>query len=172
MKYLIFAATAVFAAQGALAQSTTPADPNSKPVVNQPAPATGASARNVGTTDKTFAAEQYNKAQEKRKASNAKKAAAKGGDPKAAADGPVRPGSLMTEEERTEHRKKLQTFKTLDECQKYQQDYQATVEARAKEQHKTLRPFNEAACSRYKLASETTAAPAGKVAAPAKPAPK
>lgn len=170
MKYLIFAATALFAAQGALAQSTTPADPNSKPVANQPAPATGAAAaKNVGTKDKTVAAEQYMKAQEKKKSANAKKIAAKGGDPKAA-DNAVRPGSLMTEEERAAHRQKLQSFKTLDECQKYEQDYQAKVEARAKEQHKTLRPFNDAACNRYKVASGTTAATAGKVEGPGKPA--
>jgi hypothetical protein len=155
MKYLIFAATALFAAQGALAQSTTPADPNSKPVVNQPAPATGASAaKNVGTTDKSIAAEQYMKAQEKKNSARAKKKAAKGGDPQAAeADGSVRPGSLMTEEERTAHRQKLQSFKTLDECQKYQADYQAKVEARAKEQHKTLRAFSDSACNRYKVAA-------------------
>jgi len=70
----------------------------------------------------------------------------------------------MTGEERTAHRKKLQNFKTLDECEKYQKDYQAKVEARAKEQHKTLRPFNDAACNRYKVAAGAAAPAAGKAA--------
>jgi hypothetical protein len=175
MKYLIFAVTALFAAECVLAQTTPPAEP-SKPAATQPAtpavtqPAPAAAAKNVGTTDKTGAANAYLKAQEKKKAAAAKKQAAKGGDVKssasvksAAAD-EVRPGSLMTDEERTAHRKKLQSFKTFDECEKYQQDYVAKVEARAKEQNKKLRPFNESACNRYKVAAEKAAPAAGKPA--------
>ena len=166
MKYLIFAVTALFAAECALAQSAAPADPNSKSVVKQSAPVTGASAaKNVGTKDKTAAAEAYTKAQEKKKSAMAKKYAAKRGDVKVAADDRVRPGSLMTDDERAAHRNKLQTFKTLDECQKYEQDYQAKVEARATEQHKALRPFNDAACNRYKVAEgKASTATAGKAA--------
>lgn len=181
MKYLIFAVTALFAAECALAQTTTttPTEPSkpaatqpAKPAATQPAPATGtaAAAKNVGTTDKTVAADAYLKAQEKKKSAAAKKHAAKGGEVnsnagvKSAAADEVRPGSLMTDEERTAHRKKLQSFKTLDECEKYQQDYQAKVEARAKEQNKKLRPFNEGACNRYKVAAEKAAPAAGKPA--------
>jgi hypothetical protein len=183
MKYLIFATTALFAAQCALAQTTAPAEPTkpaatepAKPAVTQPAPA--AAAKNVGTNDKTGAAQSYLKAQEKKKAAAARKQAAKGPDAKPAADvksadaDAVRPGSVMTDEERTAHRKKLQSFKTLDECEKYQKDYVAKVEARAKEQNKKLRPFNEAACNRYKVAAEKAAQPAPAAAAAGKPAPK
>lgn len=165
MKYLIFAVTALFAAQGAQAQSTAPAEPKSKTVVSEPAPATGASsARNVGTKDRTVAADAYMKAQESKNSAMAKRHAAKEGDAQAAADAPVRPGSLMTDDERAAHRKKLQSFKTLEECQKYQQDYRAKVEARAKEQGKTLGSFGDSACNRYKVAAGATAAPSGKAA--------
>jgi len=154
MKYLIFAVAALLAGEGALAQTTVPAEPAKKDVVQPSAPATGAAAaKNVGTKDMTGKVDAYMKAQDKKHAAMIKKHAAKGGDAKAAADAPVRPGSLMTVEERTAHRTKLHSFKTFDECQKYEQDYQAQVGARAKEQHKTLRPFNDEACNRYKVAA-------------------
>jgi hypothetical protein len=186
MKYLIFGIAALLAGECALAQTTAPAatpapaaaaapaaapsEPAKKDIVTQPAPVKGtAAAKSVGTKDMTRNADAYMKAQEKKRAAAAKKYEAKGGEPNAktktaAADDAVRPGSLMTDEERTSHRKKLQSFKTLDECEKYQKDYQAKVEARAKEQHKTLRPFNEEACNRYKVAAG--AAPTAGKAAP------
>ena len=150
MRYLILAAAAFFAAQGALAQSTAPAE-SGKSTVQQPSGA--AAAKNVGTHDMTGKADAYLKAQERKRAARAKKSG--NDDPKVAKaeDTDVRPGSLMSEDERVEHRKKLHSFKTFDECQKYQQDYEAKVTARAKEQHKTLRPFNDAACNRYKVAA-------------------
>lgn len=170
MKYLIVGIAALLAGECALAQTPAPAEPAKKSVVTQPAPAT---AKDVGTKDRTVAADAYAKAQERKRAAMARKRAARGDDARtgasksgsksASADGAVRPSSLMTEEERTEHRKQLHSFKTLDECQKYEQDYQAKVEARAKEQHKTLRPFTDAACNRYKVAAGA-AAPAGKAA--------
>ena len=182
MKYLIFGIAALLAGECALAQTaaptTAPSEPAKKDVVTQSAPVKGAAAaRSVGTTDKTGAADTYMKAQEKKKAAMAKKLEAKGGPPKSAADAPVRRGSLMTDDERAAHRQKLQSFKTFDECQKYEQDYQAKVEARAKEQHKTLRSSNPGACNRYKVASGSTAGAAvpasGKPAtAPSKPVTK
>ena len=175
MRYLILGMAALFVGECALAQTvaptTAPSEPAKKDVVTHSAPVKGASAaKSVGTTDKTSAADAYLKAQQKKKAAMAKKIAAKGGPPTASADAPVRPGSLMTDDERVAHRQKLQSFKTLDECQKYEQDYQAKVEARAKEQHKTLRPFNPGACNRYKLASGSTPAAGAGVPAAGKPA--
>jgi len=174
MKYLIFAVTTLFAAQCALAQSTAPPEAT-KPVAKQPAVATdAAAAKNVGTKDKTVAVDAYLKAQEKKKTARAKKQAARQSNSETpAAETGVRASSLMTDDERAEHRKKLQTFATLDECQKYEKDYQAKVEARAKEQHKTLRPPNADACNRYKVAAGTPATAVAKpVSDTAKPATK
>jgi len=164
---------ALFACECALAQTaaptTAPSEPAKKDVITQSAPPKGAAAaKSVGTTDKTGAAAAYMKAQEKKRAAVAKKREAKGGSPKSSPDAPIRPGSLMTDEERVAHRQRLQSFKTFDECQKYQQEYQAKVEARAKEQHKTLRPFNSGACNRYQVASGST--PTAGAAAPTVPA--
>lgn len=180
MKYLILAVVALFTAECALAQSTAPAD-STKPVAKQPAPAADAgkqpvpaadAAKRVGTTDKTVAVDSYMKAQEKKKAAMEKKRAAKEGNSKTAdVDSPVRPGSVMTDEERAEHRKQLHSFKTLDDCEKYEKDYQAKVEARAKEQHKTLRPFNTGACNRYKVAAGPAAPAVAKPAATDVPKP-
>jgi hypothetical protein len=171
MKYLIVGIAALLAGECALAQTPAPAEPAKKSAATQPAPATGsAAAKDVGTKDRTVEADAYLKAQEKKRAAMAKNRAAKGADAKPGArsksdaEGAVRPGSLMTEEERTAHRNKLHSFKTLDECQKYQQDYQAKIEARAKEQKKTLRPFNDAACNRYKVAADKAAPAAAKPA--------
>jgi hypothetical protein len=154
MRQVIFAVVALLVGQYAIAQTTAPVEPAKKDAVQQPAPVTGAAAaKNVGTKDHTVQADEYTKAQEKKKAAMKKKYAAKGVDTTPAADAPVRPGSVMTADERAAHRAKLQSFKTLDECQKYQADYQAKVEARAKEQHKTLRAFSDSACNRYKVAA-------------------
>jgi len=159
MKHMIFAAVALLVGQYAIAQTAAPAEPAKQDVVQKPAPVTGAAAaKSVGTKDHTVDADQYMKAQEKKKAAMQKKNAAKGADTTPAADAPVRPGSLMTDEERAAHRAKLHSFKTLDECQKYQAEYEAKVEARAKEQHKTLRAFSDSACNRYKVAAGKPAA--------------
>ena len=174
MRYLILVMTALFAGECALAQTaaptTAPHEPAKKDAVTQSAPVKGAAAaKSVGTTDKTSAADGYMRAQERKKAAMAKKLEAKGGPPKSSPDAPVRRGSLMTDEERAAHRQKLQSFKTFDECQKYEQEYQAKVEARAKEQHKTLRPSNAGACNRYKVASGSTPNAGGTVPASGTP---
>jgi hypothetical protein len=191
MKYLIFGMAALLAGECALAQTTAPAtapsepakkdtvtqpvpatvpgEPAKKDAVTQPAPVKGASAaKNVGTKDMTGNAEAYQKSQERKKAAMARKMEAKGGEPKtktAAADDTVRPSTMMTDDERVAHRKKLQSFKTLAECEAYDKQHQAEMETRAKAQHKTLREPSGAACNRYKVAN-TGAAPTGGQAAP------
>ena len=184
MRYLIFAVTALFAAECAMAQSAAQADA-SKPqaakesatadAAKQPAAAADTAkpvspanaAKQVGTKDKTVAVDAYAKQQQRKKASLEKRRARHGDSTStvAAADEPVGRGSLMTDQERTEHRQKLTSAKTFDECEKYEKEYQARVDARAKEQHKTLRPSNAGACNRYKLAGgslPSSAAPAAK----------
>lgn len=192
MKYLIFGLAALLAGECALAQTTAPATapsgPANKDVVTQPAPATApgepakkdaatqpapvkgaAAAKSVGTKDMTVNAEAYQKSQERKKAQAARKMEAKGGQTKtASADEGVKPSTMMTDDERTAHRKKLQSFKTLAECEAYDKQHQAEMETRAKAQHKTLREPSGAACNRYKVAAApaTPAAvpPAGKAA--------
>jgi hypothetical protein len=178
MKYLIFGMAALLAGECALAQttapSTAPSEPAKKDAVVQPAPVKGATAaKSVGTKDMTGKAAAYEKAQQNKRAAMAKKIEAKGGERKknanikvaAADDGSVRPGSMMTDEERVAHRKKLQSFKTLADCETYEKQHQAEMETRAKAQHKTLREATGAACNRYKPAA-AAAAPAAAKAAP------
>jgi hypothetical protein len=193
MKYLIFGMAALLAGECALAQTTAPATAPSEPAkkdavtqaapaatpgapakkdaVTQPAPVKGAAAaKSVGTKDMTGKADAYQKSQERKKAAMARKIEAKGGEPKtktktAAADDGVRPSTMMTDDERVAHRKKLQSFKTLAECEAYDKQHQAEMETRAKAQHKTLREPSGAACNRYKVAA-TGAAPAAGKAAP------
>jgi hypothetical protein len=173
MKYLIFGVAALLAGECALAQTTAPAtapnEPAKKDAVTQSAPVKGtAAAKSVGTRDMTGTAEAYSKAQEKKRAAMARKYEAKGGDPKtntktktkaASADDAVRPGSMMTDDERAAHRKKLQGFKTLAECETYETQHQAEMETRAKAQHKTLRDATGSACNRYKVATAGKPAP-------------
>ena len=200
MKYLIFGMAALLAGECALAQTTAPAtapgepakkdavtqpapaaapgQPAKKDAVTQPAPVKGASAaRNVGTKDMTINAETYQQSQERKKAQMARKREAKGGETKtAASDDGVKPSTMMTDDERIAHRKKLQSFKTLAECEAYDKQHQAEMETRAKAQHKTLREPTGAACNRYKVAAAPAtpaAVPAGKAAPTAdKSAPK
>ncbi len=192
MKYLIFGMAALLAGECALAQTTAPAtapsepakkeavtqsapaaapsEPAKKDVVTQPAPVKGAAAaKNVGTKDKTLAAEAYNKAQERKRAAMARKNEAKGGDPRKAAAktakaAELRPGSMMTDDERAAHRTKLQSFKTLAECETYEKQHEAEMETRAKAQNKTLSPPSGAACNRYKVAAGAAAPAPGKAA--------
>jgi hypothetical protein len=194
MKYLIFGMAALLAGECALAQTTAPATapgesakkeavtqpapanapsaPAKKDAATQPAPVKGAAAaKSVGTKDMTGKADAYQKAQERKKAAMARKIEVKGGEPKtktktAAADDGVRPSTMMTDDERVAHRKKLQSFKTLAECEAYDKQHQAEMETRAKAQHKTLREPSGAACNRYKVATTTGAAPAAGKAAP------
>jgi hypothetical protein len=171
MKYLIFGMAALLAGECALAQTaapaTAPSEPAKKDAVTQPAPAKdAAAAKSVGTKDMTLNAEAYQKSQQRKKAQMARRTEAKGAETKAktaAADDPVRPSTMMTDDERTAHRKKLQSFKTLAECEAYDKQHQAEMETRAKAQHKTLREPTGAACNRYKVAA-TGAAPTAKAA--------
>jgi hypothetical protein len=68
---------------------------------------------------------------------------------------------MMTDDERAAHRKKLQSFNTLAECEAYEKQHQAELETRAKAQHKTLREASGAACNRYKVATTGAAPTAG-----------
>lgn len=175
MKYLIFGMAALLAGECALAQTATPAtaptEPAKKDAVTQPAPVKGvAAAKSVGTRDMTGNAEAYQKAQERKRAAMARKMEAKGGDPKgktktaSADDSAVRPSTMMTDDERAAHRKKLQSFTTLAECETYEKQHQAEMETRAKAQHKTLREASGGACNRYKVAAGAAAPTAGKAA--------
>lgn len=58
--------------------------------------------------------------------------------------------SLMTPEERTTHRAKMMSFKTYEECKAYQDEQHALMEARAKEQGKTLPVPRANACDNMK----------------------
>jgi hypothetical protein len=124
-----------------------------------------AAARSVGTHDMTVNAEAYQKSQERKKAQIARKREAKGETKTAAADAPVGPGTMMTDDERAAYRKKLQSFNTLAECEAYENQHRAEMETRAKAQHKTLRESTGVACNRYKVAT-TGAAPTADKAAP------
>jgi len=177
MKYLIFGLAALLAGECALAQTTAPATAPSeqakKDAATQAGPVKGAAAaKSVGTKDMTGKAGAYQKAQERKKAALARKMEAKGGEPKnmpktaSADDSAVRPSTMMTDDERVAHRKKLQSFKTLAECEAYEKQHQAEMETRAKAQHKTLREPSGAACNRYKVAAGAAAPAGGK--APAK----
>lgn len=60
--------------------------------------------------------------------------------------------SLMSAEERTAHRDKMWSFKTFEECKAYQADHHKAMEAKAKEQGKTLPAPRANACDRMKAA--------------------
>lgn len=178
MKYLIFGIAALLAGECVQAQTTAPAtvasEPAKKDAVTQPAPVKGAAAaKNVGTKDMTGKADAYQKSQERKKAAMARKMEAKGGEPKnrtktaSADDSAVRPSTMMTDDERVAHRKKLQSFKTLAECETYEKQHQAEMETRAKAQHKTLREPTGVACNRYKVAAGVAVPTAGAAAPPA-----
>jgi hypothetical protein len=193
MKYLIFGMAALLAGECAVAQTTAPAtapnEPAKKDAVTQPAPAAtapagaakkdtatqpapvkgSAAAKSVGTHDMTVNAEAYQKSQERKKAQMARKREAKGDATKtAAADDGLKASAMMTDDERTAHRKKMQSFKTLAECEAYDQQHRAEMETRAKAQHKALREPTGAACNRYKVAAapatQAAVPPAGKAA--------
>ncbi len=58
--------------------------------------------------------------------------------------------ALMTPEERTANQQKMRSFKTYDECKAFQTEHHAAMEARAKEQGKTLPAPRNNACDRMK----------------------
>lgn len=56
--------------------------------------------------------------------------------------------TLMTPDERNAHRQKMWSFKTYDECKAFQAEHHMAMEARAKEQGKTLPAPGANACDR------------------------
>jgi hypothetical protein len=56
--------------------------------------------------------------------------------------------ALMTPEERTANQQKMWSFKNYDECKAYQEQHHKDMEARAKEQGKTLATPRYNACDR------------------------
>jgi hypothetical protein len=58
--------------------------------------------------------------------------------------------SLMTPEERAANQQKMRSFTSYDECKAYQSEHHAAMEARAKEQGKTLPAPRANACDRMK----------------------
>lgn len=58
--------------------------------------------------------------------------------------------ALMTQEEHQAHRQKMWSFKNYDECKAYQLEHHQAMEARAKEQGKTIAPPRMNACDRMK----------------------
>ena len=80
-------------------------------------------------------------------------AAAQGGPGKGryAMDAANTPGwTLMTAEERSAHQQKMWASKTYDECKAIQAEHHTAMEARAKEQGKTLRAPGVNACDRMR----------------------
>jgi hypothetical protein len=57
---------------------------------------------------------------------------------------------LLTEEERTAHRAKMQSLASYDECKSYMADFSKQIQARAKEKGQTVGGPNEAMCDRMK----------------------
>lgn len=64
--------------------------------------------------------------------------------------GPGRGVALLTEEERTAHRAKMQSLASYDECKSYMADFSKQVQARAKEKGQAVGGPNEAMCDRMK----------------------
>jgi len=58
--------------------------------------------------------------------------------------------SLMTPEERSAHQQKMWSFKTFDECKAYQAEHHKAMEAKARDQGKTLPAPRANACDRMK----------------------
>jgi len=58
--------------------------------------------------------------------------------------------ALLTDEERTAHRAKMQSLASYDECKSYMADFSKQVQARAKEKGQAVGGPNEAMCDRMK----------------------
>ncbi len=58
--------------------------------------------------------------------------------------------TLLTEEERTAHRAKMQSLASYDECKSYMADFSKQIQARAKEKGQAVGGPNEAMCDRMK----------------------
>lgn len=57
---------------------------------------------------------------------------------------------MMTAEERTEHRNKMRSMKSYDECVAYQSEHHKQMEQRAKEKGVSLPPPRTRACDQMK----------------------
>lgn len=57
---------------------------------------------------------------------------------------------LMSAEERSAHQQKMHSMKTYDECKAYQEQHHTEMEARAKEQGKTLPAPGHNGCNQMK----------------------
>ena len=57
---------------------------------------------------------------------------------------------LMSQEERQAHQEKMRSMKTYEECKAYQDEHHSQMEARAKEQGKTLPVPRYSGCDRMK----------------------
>lgn len=58
--------------------------------------------------------------------------------------------ALLTDEERTAHRAKMQSLASYDECKTYMADFSKQLQARAKEKGQAVGGPNEAICDRMK----------------------
>jgi len=58
--------------------------------------------------------------------------------------------ALLTDEERTAHRAKMQSLASYDECKSYLADFSKQIQARAKEKGQVVGGPNEAMCDRMK----------------------
>jgi hypothetical protein len=58
--------------------------------------------------------------------------------------------ALLTDQERTAHRAKMQSLASYDECKSYMADFSKQVQARAKEKGQAVGGPNEAMCDRMK----------------------
>jgi hypothetical protein len=64
--------------------------------------------------------------------------------------GPGRGVALLTDEERTAHRTKMQSLASYDECKSYMADFGKQIQERAKEKGQTVGGPNAAMCDRMK----------------------
>ena len=58
--------------------------------------------------------------------------------------------SVMTEQERIDHRNRMHSFKSYDECRVYMNDFAKQMQQRAKEKGTTIGRPNEVACDRMR----------------------
>jgi len=73
-----------------------------------------------------------------------------GGHGPGAGHGAGHGAALLTDEERTAHRAKMQSLASYDECKSYMADFSKQVQARAKEKGQAVGGPNEAMCDRMK----------------------
>lgn len=163
MKHLIVVIAALFAAELAFAQTESPKPAPAATTAPAPTDAATASKDAAAAKDAAVKDAAAKMAAAKRDAiaakaaKNADKRAAKSGAPtkhaeatrKGGDDASATAGSLMTVDERRAHWKKVGEMKTADECKAYMAAHRAQLQARAKEQHKTLATASTDPCERF-----------------------